>query len=64
MGIKKAPSMGAVENGAVTDVEDKHSFHNDIFYVKLVGDNVCHLLELPDVEILQVPKMGTWRKLL
>ena len=54
--------MGAVENGSVANVDDKHSFHNDIFYVKLVGDNVCHLLELLDVEIIQVPKMRTWRK--
>ena len=23
-GIKKAPSMGAVENGSVANVEDKH----------------------------------------
>ena len=31
LGIKKAPSTGAVENGSVTNVEDKHSFHKNIF---------------------------------
>ena len=34
-GIKKAPSTGAVENGSVANVEDKHSFHNDIFICKV-----------------------------
>jgi hypothetical protein len=32
LGIKKAPSTGAVENGSVANIEDEHSFHN-----KLVG---------------------------
>ena len=29
-----------------------------LLYVKLAGDNVCHLLELPDVEFPKFPKWG------
>ena len=55
-GHKKAPSTDAVENGAVANVEDKHSFHNDILYVKLVSAHSGYLLELPEVNL----PMGTY----
>ena len=51
MGIKKAPSTGAVKNGSVANVEDIHSFLWNIFYVKLVSGHSVHLLELPDVKL-------------
>ncbi len=58
LGIKKAPSTGAVEIGLSRMLKINTPFIKVFLYVKLVSGHRVHLLELPDVEIPKFPKWG------